>query len=135
MTPNVPLDTLKELAHVVVNLIDYAQDQIGGSEHGADYEEVQEVLDSASHELVVGLARHIPGMDRDPDAVLSGFNGFVYTQAARTAVRTYEDGTPVVVAVDLGIGRRADYFPRRDGEFEAFKAFFAPRLALVGDAE
>lgn len=130
-----PLDTLKELAHSVGDMIEHAQDMIGGSSCGDEHETALDVLDSARYALVAGLAVHIAGMERDPDAILSGFSGYRYTPAAWAATRSYDNGDPVCVQVEVGNGQHADYYPRRDGDLDAFKALFAPRLSLVGGPE
>lgn len=98
-----PLDTLKHAALSTIELIELAQDEIGGG--GSDPERLIDVLDAARRRLLAGLAEHVDGVE--PDGI--GAPEWFATDDARRAVNTYDDGSPVAIHLVLDGRVRVEY--------------------------
>lgn len=112
-----PLDTLKQIAHVVSELLDVLMDDFGGTYNVDDDNVAFELTDSIRMELTKALAEHIPDLSWGPT-----FGEQIYhSDAARQAVRTFDDGTPVWRQMQFGHSVTF-YYPRRDGPREEYVA-------------
>lgn len=120
-----PLDSLKDAFWLVKGHVGYSTDHIAGNGLLEDEHHVYDVLDSAVKAVTDALAVHVPGLTYDL------FPRF--TEDAWAAARTYDDGSPVIVTVDLPDGCIADYRPRLDGDYDEWVALFKPRLRAVGE--
>lgn len=117
------LDSLKDAFWSVKNHLDYVADHLAGQELLEDGHHVYDMLDSTVGAVTEALGQHVPGVS------YIGFPQF--TEEAWQAARTYDDGSPVIVAIQLEHGSVADFRPRHDGDLEAFKAQFKPVLYAV----
>lgn len=120
-----PLDSLKDAFWLVKGHVEYSTDHLAGHDLLDDEHHVYDILDSAIRAATDALGTHVPGVTYDL------FPRF--TDEAWVASRTYDDGTPAIVTVELPSGGNADYRPRIDGDFAAWKALFAPKLHAVGE--
>lgn len=124
-----PLDTLKQTARVVENLLDILMDDFGGKYNIVDDDdEAFSITDSIRMELTKALAEHIPDLEWGPATV----NHVYLSDAARQAVRTFDDGTPIWEQVKYGDVQIGDYFPRRDGPLDQH---IQHMLGLIADSE
>jgi len=105
-----PLDTLKQTAKLVEDLLDIIIDDFGGKYGVDDDDEAYTIADSISMVLTKALAEHIPGISWNQDVAMRSYDN----DAARQAVQTFDDGTPIWRLMDHG-GFVSYYYPRRDG--------------------
>lgn len=102
-------DELKQSAKLAKDLIEHVQDRMGQDEH-TDYEDQIRCLD-----IVVGWLEEAASRHGDP--------------------AKFEDGTPVSVNIRLAKGYVGTYFPRHDGDFDAWlermKMSIRPNLTVV----
>lgn len=105
-----PLDTLKQTAKLVEDLLDIIIDDFGGKYGVDDDDEAYMVADSISMVLTKALAEHIPGISWNQDVAMRSYDN----DAARQAVQTFDDGTPIWRLMDHGESS-SYYYPRRDG--------------------
>lgn len=105
-----PLDTLKQTAKLVEDLLDIIIDDFGGKYGVDDNDEAYMVADSISMVLTKALAEHIPGISWNQDVAMRSYDN----DAARQAVQTFDDGTPIWRLMDHGESS-SYYYPRRDG--------------------
>lgn len=118
-----PLDSLKDAFWLVRSHVEYSTDHLAGNSLLDEEHHLYDVLDSAVKAVTDALAAHVPGVKYDL------FPRF--TDEAWVAARTYDDGSPAIVTVDLDGGSVADYRPRLDGDFDEWKARFKPRLRAL----
>lgn len=112
---NTPLDSLKTAAHRTKHILEAACDGIGGSMCDTHHDDDLELVDSANWLVWKALAEFVPGITDE--------NGrHVFTEEAWKAVRTYDDGSPIVQTYRVGdeYGFTTDYYPRQDGPLDVF---------------
>lgn len=121
---NTPLDSLKDAFWAVKDHIDYSADHLSGHELLDDDHHVYDVLDSAVRAVTVALGAHVAGLTYD---LFPRFAGDAWESA-----RTYDDGSPAIVTVELGNGMVGDYRPRLDGDYDEWRArMTGPHLTAV----
>ncbi|ROR81110.1 hypothetical protein SAMN06295974_0334 [Plantibacter flavus] len=123
-TKSTPLDTLKQTAKLVEELLDIIIDDFGGKYGVDDDDEAYAIAGSISMELTKALAAHVPGISWDQDVAMRSYDD----PAARQAIQTFDDGTPIWRLMDHG-GFVSYYYPRRDGTPEEH----AQRMAALKD--
>ena len=97
--PSSVLDTLKHTVFRTIDLIEVAQDMVGGSTaDSADVDDAMDLLDVAKRYLLEALAEHIPGVN--PRGI--GAPYWFHFAEAREAARTYDDGSRVVMHLNDG---------------------------------
>lgn len=115
-----PRDSLKEVVALVTDLIDHAIDELSSREVYVDESLVGEILDSAKREMVLALARHVPGVSWNSELGIAA-----YTAQGRREAGTFDDASVVSKLVPLTDDGRegliATWWPRRDGPLEDFK--------------
>ncbi|NNC10675.1 hypothetical protein HII28_02080 [Planctomonas sp. JC2975] len=126
-TPYTPLDSLKEVVNQVVGLLEHISDYLSGNDKLDDEDETFEIIDSARYELTMALARHVGGITWDEYPR--------YTEGARRASLTFDDGTAVVQPVELRKGVTSLWRPRRDGTLDKFVSTIVGSLQGVSSPE
>lgn len=108
--PLSPLDALKEVALRVHGILDFAIDRVGGE---YDLDAVSESLDRAQNLLAEAVGNFAP-VEVDPHVR--------YSEEART----FHDGSPVVVTVELEDGVISDWYPRVHPDYQEWLALHRP---------
>ncbi|MFZ4894652.1 hypothetical protein ACL9RL_09395 [Plantibacter sp. Mn2098] len=107
---NSPLDSFKETAHLVNDLIEQVAGYLGEQDLPEAHQWTLDVLDSAAVQLVEGLAQHVPEIDTETRPM------FVSRELGKA--NTYDDGTPIHRHIKLDDDGHAvtSFYPRRDGD-------------------
>ncbi|TAJ46339.1 MAG: hypothetical protein EPO52_17555 [Herbiconiux sp.] len=121
------LDTLKDTVLRVEDKIGVAQDHLSGSRDIDDEDDAMQILEYARRLLWEALADHVAG-------VSPAFPHYP-TAASHQDAHTYSDGSTICELIDLSDGAGVFYFPRYDGDRDAFINMFETgrraRLTLV----
>ena len=107
-----PLDSLKTLALVIQNQLDWALDCIAGSGCDTDHEEELDAISWIGAQVWKAVAEHVPGTELQTEP---------YFRVLRHS-NTYSDGTPITEQIILDDGVTATYMPRVNGDRAQFVA-------------
>lgn len=118
------VDVLKETFWRALRNIEHVSDYLSANEIVDEDDHVFCQLDSAVKAITEALIPHVPGLYWAAEQPM--FEGGAYESA-----RTYSDGSPILVDVKLEPGVWAEYWPRYDGDFEAWRLRFKPTLTLL----